>query len=75
MGIAYARSDPTNKASGIKHTDSVIAFLRIAIQQMESGHIPCNLYIDLSKAFYTLSLDVLLNMLKYYGFVGTELNY
>ena len=40
---------------------------------MESGHIPCNLYIDLSKAFDTLSHDILLNKLKYYGFVETEL--
>ena len=42
-------------------------------KQMESGHIPCNLYIDLTKAFDTLSHDILLNKLKYYGFDGTEL--
>ena len=42
-------------------------------KQMESGHTPCNLYIDLSKAFDTLSLNILLRKLKYYGFTGTEL--
>ena len=40
---------------------------------MESGNIPCTLYIDLSKAFDTLSFDILIHKLKYYGFSGTEL--
>ena len=42
-------------------------------KHMESGHMPCNLYIDLSKAFDTLSLDMLLRKLQYYCFTGTEL--
>ena len=42
-------------------------------KQIESGHIPCNLYNDLSKVVDTLSHDILLNKLKYNGFVGTEL--
>ena len=29
-------------------------------KQMESGNIPCSLYIDLSKAFDTLSFDILI---------------
>ena len=29
-------------------------------KQVESGNIPCNLYIDLSKAFDTLSFDILI---------------
>ena len=52
--------------AGVKLIDHVA-------KQMESDHIPCNLYIDLSKAFDTLSYDTLLNKLRYYGFVGTEL--
>ena len=42
-------------------------------KRMESGNIPCTLYIDLSKAFDTLSFDILIHKLKYYGFSGTEL--
>ena len=40
---------------------------------MEYGHTPCNLYIYFSKGLDTLSHDILQNILKYYGFVGTEL--
>ena len=39
-------------------------------KQMESGNIPCSLYIDLSKAFDTLSFDILIYKLRYYGFSG-----
>ena len=42
-------------------------------KQMESGNIPCNLYIDPSKAFDTLYFAILLHKLKCYGFSGTEL--
>ena len=41
-------------------------------QQMESGNKPCNLYIDLSMAFDTLSFDILLLKLKYSGFSSNE---
>ena len=37
------------------------------------GNTPTVLYIDLSKAFDTLSFDIILPKLKYYGVMGTEL--
>ena len=43
-------------------------------KEMESGKTPGNVYIDLSKAFDTLTFDILLYKLKYYGVTGTALN-
>ena len=43
-------------------------------KEMESGKTPGNLYIDLSKAFDTLTFDILLYKLKDYGVTGTALN-
>ena len=42
-------------------------------KEMDSGNTPTALYIDLSKAFDTLSFDIILQKLKYYGVMGTEL--
>ena len=44
-------------------------------KEMNTGNIPCALYIDLSKAFDTLSFDIILQKLKYYGIVGKEFCY
>ena len=41
---------------------------------MENGKTPTNVYIDPSKAFDTLTFDVLLFKLKYYGVTDTALN-
>ena len=41
---------------------------------MENGKTPTNVYIDLSKAFDTLTFDILLFKLKYYGVTDTALN-
>ena len=41
---------------------------------MESGSTPGNVNIDLSKAFDTLTFDILLYKLKYYGVTGTALD-
>ena len=40
---------------------------------MESGNIPCSLYIEFSKSFDTLSFDILIYKLRYYGFSRIEL--
>ena len=42
-------------------------------KEMEHGKTPGALYIDLSKAFDTLSFDIILYKLNYYGIAGTEL--
>ena len=42
-------------------------------KEIDSGNTPTVLYIDLSKAFDTLSFDIILQKLKYYGVMGTEL--
>ena len=41
---------------------------------MNSGNTPTALYIDLSKAFDTLSFDIILQKLKYYGYRVTSVN-
>ena len=41
--------------------------------EMEHGKTPGALYIDLSKAFDTLSFDIILYKLNYYRIAGTEL--
>ena len=59
-----------------KHLSTEFAAVKLAdyiSKQMESGNLPCSLYIDLSKAFDTLCYDILLHKLRYYGFSGTEL--
>ena len=40
---------------------------------MESWKIPCALYIDLSKAFDTLSFDIIIGKLRHYGVADVEL--
>ena len=42
-------------------------------KEMDTGNTHCALFIDLAKAFDTLSFDInILQKLKYYGIVGEE---
>ena len=41
--------------------------------EMESGKTPVTLFIDLSMTFDTLSFDILLQKLIYYGIAGVNL--
>ena len=41
---------------------------------MDSGTIPINIYLDLSKAFDTLDHDILLHKLSYYGITGVAID-
>ena len=49
--------------------DSYVYYLVFTI----SGKIPCALYIDLSKAFDTLSFDIIIGKLHHYGVADVEL--
>ena len=42
-------------------------------KEMDSDNTPIAVYIDLSKAFETLSFDIILQKLKHYGVMGTQL--
>ena len=44
-------------------------------KEMEIGKTPTNVYIDLSKAFGTLTFDILLFKLKYYGVTDTAFDF
>ena len=44
------------------------------ILDMDKNEIPFSIFIDLSKAIYTLDRNILINKLQYYGIKGTALD-
>ena len=60
------RTNHSTEYAAVKLVDTIS-------KEMESGSTLTALYIDLSKAFDTLSFDILLYKLNYYGVKGTEL--
>ena len=57
------RTNHSTEYAAVKLVDTIS-------KEMESGSTPTALYIDLSKAFDTLSFDILLYKLNYYGVKG-----
>ena len=57
------RTNHSTEFAAVKLVDTIS-------KEMESGSTPTALYIDLSKAFDTLSFDILLYKLNYYGVKG-----
>ena len=58
-----------------KHSTELatIKLVDYLLKNMDGNHIPGAIYLDLSKAFDTLSFDILMSKLKLYGVVGTPL--
>jgi Holliday junction resolvase RusA-like endonuclease len=44
------------------------------VENLENGHIPLNIFLDLSKAFDTLDHNILIEKLSYYGIRGIALD-
>ena len=57
------RSNHSTELATLKLTDTIM-------YELDNSHIPCAIFLDLSKAFDTLNYKILLRKLKYYG-LGT----
>ena len=54
------RSNHSTELATLKLTDTIM-------YELDNSHIPCAIFLDLSKAFDTLNYKILLRKLKYYG--------
>ena len=53
---------------------AVLEIVDRIIYNMDAGHTPINIYMDLSKAFDTIDHNILIQKLKYYGLNGISLS-
>lgn len=54
--------------------DAVVSLVGHCLDEIENGNSVCNRFFDLSRAFDTVSHDVLLHKLKFYGFNNIGVN-
>ena len=61
------RSNHSTELATLKLTDTIM-------YELDNSHIPIAIFLDLSKAFNTLSYKILLRKLKYYGLGNVAYN-
>ena len=61
------RSNHSTELTTLKLTDTIM-------YELDNSHIPCAIFLDLSKAFDTLNYQILLRKLKYYGLGNVAYN-
>ena len=61
------RSNHSTELATLKLTDTIM-------YELDNSHIPCAIFLDLSKAFDTLNYKILLHKLKYYGLGNVAYN-
>ena len=61
------RSNHSTELTTLKLTDTIM-------YELDNSHIPCAIFLDLSKAFDTLNYKILLRKLKYYGLGNVAYN-
>ena len=52
---------------------AAIKLIEYLTHNMDTNKIPTSIYLDLSKAFETLSFDILLTKFEHYGITGVPL--
>ena len=57
-----------------KHSTELAVLELVLYQELDKGHTPINIFLDLSKAFDTLDHDIRLHKLSYYGIKNSALD-